>query len=95
MICYFCNSALQDTAPAGDLKEVFLLYVCNKCQPHEVLYRELYDQETKLNQFEPMPVHSLFYMLLFEAPLPENYLEPILNYILQAFVNVYKCLNKK
>jgi CCR4-NOT transcription complex subunit 1 len=49
----------------------------------------LYDQETKLNQFEPMPFHRLFYMLLFEATLPENNLEPILNYILQAFVNVY------
>ena len=49
----------------------------------------LYDQETKLNQFEPMPFHRLFYMLLFEATLPENNLEPILNHILQAFVNVY------
>jgi hypothetical protein len=47
MICHFCNSILQDTAPAGELKEVFLLYVCRYCQPHEILYRELYDQETK------------------------------------------------
>ena len=46
MICYFCNSALRDTAPAGSLKEVFLLYVCPGCQPHEVIYRELYDQDT-------------------------------------------------
>jgi hypothetical protein len=30
----------------------------------------LYGQETKLNQFEPMPFHRLFYMLLFEATLP-------------------------
>jgi CCR4-NOT transcription complex subunit 1 len=49
----------------------------------------LYDQETKAQQFEPMPFHRLFYMLLFEATLPENNLEPILSHILQAFVNVY------
>lgn len=46
MICNFCNTKLYDTAPAGSLKESFLLFVCNKCQPHEVVYRELYDQET-------------------------------------------------
>lgn len=46
MICYFCNSALRDTAPAGSLKEIFLFYVCPGCQPHEVIYRELYDQDT-------------------------------------------------
>ena len=49
----------------------------------------LYDQETKLNQFEPMPFHRLFFMLLFEATLPENNLEPIIYQIMQAFVNVY------
>ena len=49
----------------------------------------LYDQETKLSQFEPMPFHRLFFMLLFEATLPENNLEPIIYQILQAFVNVY------
>lgn len=49
----------------------------------------LYDQETKLTQFESMPYHRLFYMLLFEATQPENNLEPILYHILQAFVNVY------
>lgn len=46
MICNFCNTTLYDTAPAGSLKEVFLIYVCPGCQPHEVIYRELYDQET-------------------------------------------------
>lgn len=49
----------------------------------------LYDQETKVAQFEPMPYHRLFHMLLFEAMQPENNLEPILYHILQAFVNVY------
>ena len=49
----------------------------------------LHDQESKLSLFEPMPFHRLFYMLLFEATLPENNLEPILAHILQAFVNVY------
>lgn len=46
MICNFCNTTLYDTAPAGSLKEVFLIYVCPGCQPHEIIYRELYDQET-------------------------------------------------
>jgi len=46
MICHFCNSMLRDTAPAGSLKELFLLYVCSRCQPHEVIYRELYDKDT-------------------------------------------------
>lgn len=49
----------------------------------------LYDQETKLTQFESMPYLRLFHMLLFEATQPENNLEPILYHILQAFVNVY------
>lgn len=49
----------------------------------------LYDHETKSNNFEPMPFHRLFYMLLFEATLPENNLEAIIYPILQAFVNVY------
>ncbi|CAF0914580.1 unnamed protein product [Brachionus calyciflorus] len=49
----------------------------------------LYDQESKLGQFEPMPFHRLFFMLLFEANLPENNLEPIIYHVLQAFVNVY------
>ena len=49
----------------------------------------LFDHETKLSQFEPMPFHRLFYMLLFEATLPENNLEPIMYFILQAFVNVF------
>ncbi len=50
----------------------------------------IYDQETKLNQFEPMPFHRLFHMLLLESTLPENNLEPIINHILQAFVNVFQ-----
>lgn len=49
----------------------------------------LYDQETKGSNFEPMPYHRLFYMLLFEATLPENYLDQIITHVLQAFVNVY------
>lgn len=49
----------------------------------------LYDHETKMAQFESMPYHRLFHMLLFEATQPENNLEPILYHILQAFVNVY------
>jgi len=47
MICHFCNSMLRNTAPADDLKETFLFYVCNGCQPREVIYRELYDNDTK------------------------------------------------
>lgn len=47
MICHFCNSILRDTAPAGNLKETFLFYVCGGCQPREVIYRELYDSTTK------------------------------------------------
>ncbi len=52
----------------------------------------LYDQENKGTNFEPMPFHRLFYMLLFEAALPENNLEPILNDILHAFINVYNII---
>ena len=52
----------------------------------------LYDHETKGVQFEPMPFHRLFFMLLFEAALPENNLEPILNDILHAFINVYNII---
>ncbi len=46
MICKFCNSTLHNTAPAGSLKELYLVYICNGCQPHEVIYRELYNQQT-------------------------------------------------
>ncbi|RNA24401.1 CCR4-NOT transcription complex subunit 1 isoform X6, partial [Brachionus plicatilis] len=49
----------------------------------------LFDQETKTGQFEAMPFQRLFFMLLFEATLPENNLEPIIYSVLQAFVNVY------
>lgn len=47
MNCHFCNTVLYDTAPAGNLNEIFLVYVCPGCQPHEVIYRELYDDETR------------------------------------------------
>lgn len=46
MTCRFCNSTLRDTAPAGSLKEKFFLYVCTKCQPHEVIYRVLHSVNT-------------------------------------------------
>lgn len=52
----------------------------------------LHDQENKGTNFEPMPFHRLFYMLLFEAALPDNNLEPILNDILHAFINVYNII---
>lgn len=45
MNCHFCNSELKNTALVKPLKEVFLLYECSACKPHEVLYRELYDDE--------------------------------------------------
>lgn len=47
MNCYFCNSVLNDTAPAGSLKDIYLIYVCNNCQPHDIIYRKLYDEDTK------------------------------------------------
>lgn len=49
----------------------------------------IHNHEMKLGQFEPMPFHRLFYMLLFEATLPENSLDPIMFPIMQAFVNVF------
>ena len=49
----------------------------------------LFDHESKMAQFEPMPFQRLFFMLLFEATLPENNLEPIIYSVMQAFVNVY------
>jgi CCR4-NOT transcription complex subunit 1 len=52
----------------------------------------LYDQETRGTMFEPMPFHRLLFMLMFEAQLPENNLEPIIYNILQAFVNVFHIL---
>jgi len=52
----------------------------------------LFDHESKATQFEPLPFHRLFYMLYFEAVLPENNLDPILNDILHAFINVYNII---
>ncbi len=52
----------------------------------------LFDHESKTTQFEPLPFHRLFYMLYFEAVLPENNLEPILNDILHAFINVFNII---
>lgn len=44
MKCHFCNTKF-DTDP--EAKEIFISYSCPGCLPHIVVYRELYDDETR------------------------------------------------
>jgi CCR4-NOT transcription complex subunit 1 len=104
--CYFCLSKGQRQACYQRLdafvKLIILLVKHSGDQTNHVnkinLFNKvlgliagclLFDHETKSTQFEPLPFHRFFYMLYFEAVL-----EPILNDILHAFINVFNIIRQ-
>lgn len=73
MICHFCNSELKDTAGDGSLKEVFLLYVCHNCKPHEVLYRKLYDENNNKLLADALRIDELLIIRNYQTNITEFY----------------------